>query len=160
MKLIEPTDVCEYRTIDSLDIGSAEIGTSGITILPEIAGYSKKLTLKSSTGDFVKWLSSEKPDLAVKYNKAPKLALHSDHILLPLVLLASDVSIHFYLQLVYDYLCEKAKNLIKGEEVRVRLKVVAKDDKSGKHNELEFEGNQESLSKLLENWDLDRFTND
>ena len=160
MKSITPTDICEYKTLDSLDIGTAKIGATGITILPEKSGHSQEFTLKSHTGDFVKWLKLNNPDLAVEYNTAPTLMLRSDNIWLPLVFLASDVSIPIYLQLVYDYLFEKADRFLKKEEPRVSLTIVTKDKVNGKYNKLKFEGDRDSYNKLIENFNLDKFAND
>ena len=160
MKSITPTDICEYKTLNSLDIDTAEIGATGITILPEKSSYSQESTLKSHTGDFVKWLKINNPDLAVEYNTAPTLNLCSNNIWLPLVFLASDVSTLMYLQLVSDYLSEKAMGLLKGDKLRVNFTVVTKDKVNGKYKKLKFEGDSDSFGKLTESFDLDKLAND
>lgn len=133
-------------------------GTHSIAIVNEPYGEIEENIAKPDTGDFVKWLHESRPDISVRtHEEGKRLVLHSSDYWLPLVFIASDVTLPIYLNLVASYLYDKSKGLLKGESARVHMSAVYEDSKSGTIKKFNFEGDSESLQKAIKKFDLNKF---
>jgi len=94
----------------------------GIAVVHEGYRDIEGSVAQPDSGDFVKWVRANKPDINIDvptYDK--QLVLRSNDYWLPLVFLASDITLPIYLNLVANYLYDKSKGLLKGETQRVDL---------------------------------------
>lgn len=130
----------------------------GIFIAPEEIQSKTQLIIKSEAGYFAKWIKNNYHEINVVLDaQKPKLVLQSHDIFLPLVFLASDVSLPIYLNIVSSYLYEKMKGLLEGEKVHAHFTVVFEDKPNGITKRFDFEGDIDSLQNVIKRFDLNRF---
>lgn len=133
---------------------------NGVCFVPESYGDAAT-SLKADSGDFAKWLRSQRPELHIVVPESvPKIVLHGADVWLPLVYLAGDTSMQVFLNMAASYLYDKAKGALKTDQPRVHMAVVYQDKKQGKTKKFEFSGDQESLARAIKRFDLDNFFND
>lgn len=133
----------------------------GIVVLPEPYREIEGLVVKADAGDFAKWVKSNAPEVGITYSEGySKLTLRSGDYWLPLVFLASDVTLPVYLNIVSNYLYEKMRGALKGDKVRVHLSAIYEDKKKGKFKRFDFEGDAESLKSAIKRFDLNDFLDD
>lgn len=133
---------------------------AGVSFVTEPFGESGS-SLKADTGDFAKWLRGEHPDLPITLPASvPKIVLHGADVWLPLVYLAGDTSVQVFLNMVASYLYDKAKGALRTDQPRVHMSIAYQDKKQGKAKKFEFSGDQDSLAKAIERFDLDNFFDD
>lgn len=136
--------------------------TSGLAFPPESVSQNGTIGLKPDYGDFLKWLKTTHPQVAVTLPPAesPKAVLRSADIWLPLVYLAGDTSVQIFLNMAASYLYDCSKGILKGDVPRVHLSVVYEDHQAGKTKRLEFTGNADELNKVIKKFDPNNFFND
>jgi len=133
-------------------------GSRGLLFVHEPVGEIDDIVAKPDTGEFVKWIKKNNPEVPIetkKYNK--QLVLHSNDFWLPIVFLASDVTLPIYLNLVASYLYDKSKSLLKGEQNRVHFSAVYEDRNTGSTKKFVFDGNEEALQKTIKKFDVNKF---
>ena len=158
MALLE--DKMEYRDADLNDSNSfkeyLDTNPTGLKIV-----HTKRrdnIVEQVETGDFVKWLRINKEGVNVEYEKHDtKFVMNSQEYWFPLVFLANNIALPIYLNIVANYLCEKSKGLLQGENIQAHLNIIHEDKKTGKIKRLDFSGNQEALNSLMKNIDLNKF---
>lgn len=153
-------DIAEIKTLKEDESFKHFLSTKqcGILIAPEETPFCNQLTVKSEAGHFAKWIKNNYHEIDVVLDpEKPKLVLHSHDVFLPLVFLASDVSFPIYLNIVSNYLYEKMKGLLEGEKVHARFSVVFEDKPRGITKRFDFEGDVNSLQKVIKRLDLNRF---
>ena len=159
MSTVEPKNVAEILEPEKSLIDETLItGKNGIVVIPELFGDVDQPIVKADTGDFIKWLKITSPEVEI-FNSVsmPKLVLNSGDYWLPLVFLASDITLPIYLNLVASYLYDKAKGALIGDTTRVHFSAVYEDKKEGKKKQFNFEGDVESLQKTIKRFDLNKF---
>lgn len=130
----------------------------GFLFVHENTFDTEDIAAKPDTGDFIKWLKVNKPDINVDSQKYDKLLfLRSNDFWLPLVFLATDVTLPIYLNIVANYLYDKSKGLLRGEENRIHFSAVYEDRKTGKTKKFIFEGSGEDLNKAIKKFDVNKF---
>lgn len=159
MTFIEPKEVCELSKIENLPIDKSIVsGKNGIVIVPESYGEVGSSVVKADAGDFIKWLKTESPNIETHNDiEVPKLVLRSGDYWLPLVYLANNIALPVYLNLVANYLYDKARGALKGDTTRVHLSAVYEDKEAGVFKKFDFEGDTESLQKAIKRFDLNKF---
>ena len=148
MEFFDDKESCEIVIVDNDEEFRDFLDSNprGLALLPEKHPRCDDLVMRDDVGDFSKWLSQNKPELNVKVHRANKrLMLRSSDYWLPLVFLASDVTLPFYLNLVTSYVYDRMRGALKGEEGRVHLKVMYKDDEEGIIKKFIFDGNVDGL---------------
>lgn len=160
MSILEPKEICEVVAVE--DDGEFRVyrqgNPTGFLMVPERHGQSEGLVLKSDGGDFAKWIRRNAPTIDVRLPSANrKLVFRSGDYWLPLVFLASDVTLQVYLNLVANYLYDKMKGALTRETTRVHLSATYKDNESGIVKRFNFEGDAEALQKVVKKVDLNRF---
>jgi hypothetical protein len=161
MDRLERRDVCEFTEARPSEKSQAFLATGrGLRIVPEPYGEVDSDVLKPDTGDFTKWLRATHPDLRVEVPAARKLVLHSNEIWLPLVLLASDVTLVMYLNVVSNYVYDRMKGAIRGHKARVHCSAEYVDAESGTVKRFDFSGDHESLVAITDKLNLDSFFSD
>lgn len=159
MDRTEHRDVCELvETGPSPDfeefVASAR---GGMRLMPEAYGERKTRVLKSDAGDFAKWLRARHPDVPVEVKEAEKLVLRSSDIWLPLVLLASDITLVMYLNIVSSYMYDRLKGALSRDRTRVHLDVEFQDGESGSVKRFSFEGDHQALKAAIKKFDMNHF---
>ncbi len=79
---------------------------------------------------------------------------------MPLVFLASDITLPIYLNIVANYLYEKMKGALKGEKSRVHLSAMYKNTSDGITKKFEFEGDVDALQKAITKFNLNKYLED
>ncbi len=160
METSDGNEVCELIDIDeSKDFDDfITDGGSGIKIIPEKYGDLDEKVVKSEMGSFSKWIKVNHSEINIDLpTTTPKLVLRSNDYWMPLVFLASDITLSIYLNLVASYIYDRVKGSLKGEKARVHLEAHYKDDKSGVAKAFKYEGNVEGLKESLKKFNLDEF---
>jgi len=160
MHPIDDKNICEELPVDddSDFLNFKRNPKYHIEIVTEPYGDMEEKVAQPDSGDFVKWLHINSPDIEVSVQKSEKqLVLHSNDFWLPLVYLASDVTLQIYLNLVASYLYDKSKGLLKGETARVHMSAIYEDSESGVTKRFNFAGDTESLQKAIKRFDLNKF---
>lgn len=160
MSSLEPKDRAEVMTVeDAAEFRQFQAtGNRGVLIVPETFGEPPRLAVRDSAGDFLKWVRVNAPAVAVEQRQsADRLVLRSADYWLPLVFLASDISVQFYLNLVANFVYDKLKGALKGETIRVRFSAVYEEPQTGVIKRFDFEGDEQALAKTIKRFDLNRF---
>lgn len=130
----------------------------GLRFVPEPYSPDTLPSLPLDSGDFAKWVRQHNPSLAISIPTAtPKVLLRNADIWLPLVYLASDISVQVFLNMAASYLYDKAKGSLKNEQPRVHMRAVYQDKQSGTTKEFEFHGDADALAKAIKKFDLNNF---
>lgn len=115
-------------------------------------------SISHEAGPFRKWMRVYHPEIEVTVpSKATKYDLHDYSIIMPLVSLASDMSLQNYLTLVSEYIKTITSDKLEGETDEVQINALYQDDKKGIKKEFNFKGSQEALQKTIKKFDLNKF---
>jgi hypothetical protein len=133
-------------------------GVRGLRFIPTSREPDDAPSLAADTGDFAKWAREHNALLQIAgLTGAPKLVLKSDDLWLALVFIASDVSLPLFLNMVANYLYDKARGSLRSDPPRVHMSAVYHDAQAGKTKKFEFSGDEESLAKAIKKFDLNEF---
>lgn len=160
MSAIEPKEICEITSVDEHSDFKNYLGSSplGFKIIPMEYFNCDGRVLCSETGDFAKWVRKNNPAINVEIETPDKkLILRSGDYWLPLVFLANDVTLPIYLNIVASYLYEKMKGALKGEKARVHLSAIYENKSEGIAKKFDFEGDIDSLQKVITKFNLNKF---
>ena len=158
MKLL--ADKIEYKDADLNDGNSFKkyVGTNPTGLKIVHAKRGDNIVEQGETGNFVKWLRINNKNINVEYERGTsKLIMESHEIWFPLVFLANNIALPIYLNIVANYLCEKSKGLLQGENIQAHLNLIHEDKKTGKIKRLNFSGNHEALNSVIEKINLNKF---
>ena len=160
MDIFDDKESCEVVIVDDDKEfrNFLNLSPSGISIIPEKYQGCEGLVLKDNAGDFSKWLRKNKPELNVEVRKADKrLVLKSNDFWIPLVFLAQDVALPFYLNLVANYVYDRMKGALRGEKGRIHLEAIYEDKQEGVVKKFRYEGDDDGLQKAIKQFDLNKF---
>lgn len=130
----------------------------GLALVPEPLSNEEGEALKADSGDFRKWMIQQHPDVPVNFpQSARKVVLRGGDIWLPLVFLASDVSVQVFLGLVANYLYDRTRGMLKTDRPRIHFSAVYEEHPGGYTKRLEFSGSPEDLSKVMRRFDANNF---
>lgn len=101
-----------------------------------------------------KWLRQKHPTVPVSMEDAPVVDLQSEEYWLPLVFLATDVTLPFYLNLVANDVYDMARGALKHDQTRVQLEAVHTDPKTGKAKRFSYQGTVDGLKACVKKFDL------
>ena len=163
MSVLEPKEICEIKTVkeDSEFKNYIDSNPNGFKIISSEYPDCEGKVLYSDTGDFSKWVRRSHPNVNVETQKADKkLLLRSGDYWLPLVFLASDITIPIYLNIVANYLYDKMKGALKGEKARVHLSAMYQNTPDGITKKFEFEGDVDALQKAITKFNLNKYMED
>jgi hypothetical protein len=157
---LDDTETCEIVALDeNSDFQSfLQTGLSGLKFVPtKYRSYEGKL-LSPDAGDFSKWLKCNHSEVNLAIDRGDgTLVLRSSDFWMPLVFLASDIALPIYLNLVSNYIYDRMKGALRNEKARVHLEAVFHDDKEGVSKKFRYEGDVESLQKIIKKFDLNCF---
>jgi len=140
----------EEATSDSSFHDYLSKNPSGVRVVVD-ADEKYENALSSDASDFIKWAKQQNTDLRIEMPKFKRVILRrSGDYWLPLAFLANDTTISIYLNIIASYLYDKMKGSLKNDVTRVHFKVVYKDKASGTSKKLSFDGDAETLRKLID----------
>lgn len=141
MNLIDiqvPTpDLIEFTTNDK-----------GLKVVAENYNEIEGKVLFRDTGSLIKWINNNY-NVKINYNhNVKKVSLNNNEYWLPLIYLASDITLPIYLSMVANYLYEQLKGSLEGEKEKsiVHLSIEYKD--GDKYKKLNYDGPVEGLEKF------------
>lgn len=118
-------------------------------------------SIAHQAGDFKKWMKLNHPDVEVIVpNNKPKFDLHDYSLVMPLVNLATNMSLVNYLGLVVAYADYCFRGKLDGESNEVQINVIYEDTELGKKKEFNFKGSKEALESSIEKFNLNEFMDD
>lgn len=132
----------------------------GIFFIPEPYGNTA-LGMKADGPDFAKWLKQNQSSIAISLPPStPKISLHGADIWLPLMYLASDVTMPVFLNLVSSYVYEKIKGNLTQDRTKVHFSAIYESIPDGITKKFEFSGDGDALSKISKQFNLENFYDD
>ena len=118
-------------------------------------------SIAQETGNFKKWMKLNHPDVEVIVpNNKPKFDLHDYSLVMPLVNLATNMSLVNYLGLVVAYADYCFRGKLNGEHNEVQINVFFEDTKLGKKKNFNFIGSKEALESSIKKFNLNEFMDD
>lgn len=151
---------CKLSTVEDPEFANfIKNNPRGITLIPHEYGESKDKVIYADAGDFAKWLRINASQIQVNIPQSNQLALHSCDIWLSLVYLAHDVALPIYLNCVSSFIYNKMRGSLKGEKARVRFSVVYEEAANGITKRFDFDGDSETLQKVIHKFDVNSFLN-
>lgn len=163
MSSLEPEAVREIVDVELDAEFRAYLATSpsGIALRAEPYGEHATPIIKEGAGDFTKWLREAHPDVNVAPPQAgDRLLLHNEDIWMPLVFLATDITLPVYLNIVASYLYDRMRGRLRGEKLRVHLSVEYEDKSSGKTKRFNFAGDSETFKTTIKKIDVNALFDD
>lgn len=115
-------------------------------------------SISNETGPFKKWLKVKHPEveLIVPENKS-KFDLHDYTLVMPLVNLATDMSLVNYLTLVLEYTNYCFKGRLKSDKNEVSINVRYENENTGERKEFNFKGSEVALKASIKKFDVNKF---
>ena len=160
MDKFENNTVCTVTDIDDATdyLEFRQKGAFDLAFVPEPHYREDELLYQPGTAAFREWLQTNKPDLNVEMREGYKHLVFKSaaDIWLPLVYLAADVTLQYYLTLVVSYINDRAKRLLVGEQFRVHLDVEYIEEGDKKEKRLHFDGTGDDLQKVIEKIDVNK----
>lgn len=149
---LSTAEAAEFETI-------AKAYTTGIALVPRPYGADGTPAMHSSGGDFAKWLKHTHKELEVHLPPAatPRVVLRNNDCWLPLIWLGSAVAFPVFLNILSNYLYDRAKGALKGDKPNAHVKVVFKDGETGTLKQFEFEGDEDQLKAVMKKFDPNKF---
>lgn len=112
--------------------------------------------LAVEAGPFKKWLKMNHPEIEVVTPQDTAIFdLHDYSYIMPLVSLASDMTLQNYLALVVQYLETYTSSRLEGESDEVQLSAFYQDGSVTK--EFNFKGTTDGLKASIKKFDLNKF---
>jgi len=152
----------EY-TLEDLDCDARftrfiESSRTAIAIVPEEYGEPRCFAHKAGSGSFGKWIRLHKPQIDVVIIPAhQQIELRSSDFWLPLVYLTQDIALPVYINIASDYIAEKMRNALKGDNPTIHIKAEYQDQKSGTIKRFAFKGDHDALKAVIKKFDINEF---
>lgn len=154
----EGPQMVEFEATDSQS-DFLSTGT-GMRVVPTEFREAGELLHKPEAYNFVKWARLQEPALTISLEDAEVIDLRSDEYYLPLVFLASDVTLPFYLNLAANYVHEMARGALRHDRTSVHLEAVHIDKKAGKMKRFKYSGSEDGLRACVKKFDLESVMRD
>jgi len=156
---LEQKDTTRDKSIETpIDFGDFYEKSNGILCHPEekFRDYEGPV-LKPDTFRFSKWVRQKHSDIHIDVQSAEARAdLRSNDFWLPLVFLASDVSLQVYLNLVAKYIYDIARGALTHDKKSVHLRAIYKNAESNETREFSYDGSVDGLKACIKKVDLNK----
>ncbi|MDY6894379.1 MAG: hypothetical protein SVO01_03025 [Thermotogota bacterium] len=156
---LEPKDTIRDESIEPpIDFANFYEESNGILCHPEekFRDYEGPV-LKPDTFRFAKWVRQNHSNIQIDVQSAEARAdLRSNDFWLPLVFLASDVSLQIYLNLVANYLYDMARGALTHDKKSVHLRAIYKNAKTNETMEFSYDGSVDGLKACVKKVDLNK----
>lgn len=128
-----------------------------VAIIPQDYPDSGTPVLMPDAGDFAKWLKRTHPKIHLYYDKPQaRIVLRAADYWLPLVVLANDITLPVYLNLVSSYVYDKMKGALRGDTAKVHIEAVFADTNSGVYKRFKYDGDVTGLEKVMKKVDVNK----
>lgn len=154
-----PDTINEYQIEDLKDTSAFNIFSAnhskGIALISEPYGEKSQSASYRDAGDFAKWLRIKEPSISLEIKSAePRIVLCSHDIWLPLIYIAENIAVPFFLGLVTSYVYDRCKGALKGDKCTINLRIAYKDKKTKVVKILRYKGNADRLQEIIKQIDL------
>lgn len=145
----------------STEILAFLLGRRGIRIVPDgsFRGF-KGPVHQPEAYNLAKWIRQKEQSISVEIDDAPVVDLRSVDCWLPLVFLATDVALPFYINLVAAYVYDRARGALKHDQPTVHVKAVHRNEKTGVTKLFSYDGPVDGLKACAKKIDLDAMMRD
>jgi hypothetical protein len=159
--IFEPKDTHKIEAISDKHefMSFIEKNPKGILCVPEnVTKQSSHNVVMPQTYDFAKWVIKNKKDIAIDVSQSEGVkSLHSNDFWMPIVFLASDVSVQVFLGLVSSYIYDRIKGALKHDKATVHVEAYYKETTEGVAKKFSYEGSIEGFEKVAKNFNLNKF---
>lgn len=157
--IFDKQDSLSVRTINDLTEYDAFLSSDQKGILcipPSTFNKSQNKAVMPETYNFAKWIKSNNKDINIDVFKSEGVQhLRSGDFWMPVVFIASDVSLQVYLGLVTSYIYDMLKGALKHDKNKVHIKAIYKDS-DGTTKEFSYSGSIEGLEKTIKKVDINK----
>lgn len=136
-----------------------QINTNRILCVPEnVTRQSQYNAVMPQTYDFAKWIRKNKEDITIDVAKSEGIkSLHSHDFWMPIVILASDMSVQVFLGLVSSYIYDRIKGALKHDKADVHVQVYYKETPDGVVKRFSYNGSVEGFEKVAKKININKF---
>ena len=140
-------------------ISLMQINTNGILCVPEnVTRQSQYNVVMPQTYDFAKWIRKNREDFIIDVAKSEGIkSLHSHDFWMPIVILASDISVQVFLGLVSSYIYDRIKGALKHDKADVHVQAYYKETPDGVVKRFSYNGSVEGFEKVAKKFNVNRF---
>jgi hypothetical protein len=160
--IFEPKDTHKFEVIlDNQDFVSFMASNlKGILCVPEnVTEQTPHSLVMPETYRFAKWMKKNS-NIVVEVAKADGVkSLHSFDFWMPIVFLASDVTLPIYLGVVSNYIYDCLRGALKHDRADVHIEAYYKDSHEEHIRKFSYSGSIEGLKKITKSIDLNKFVN-
>ncbi len=159
--VLEPKDIYRIEVInDNPKLTSLmKNNIKGILCVPEnVTRQSQHNVLMPQTYDFAKWLKKNKGDITIDVAESEGVkSLHSQDFWIPIVILASDVSVQVFLGLVSSYIYDRIKGALKHDKANIHVQVYYRETAEEVIKKFSYEGSVEGFEKAAKKFNINTF---
>jgi len=161
--IFEPETICKIEVVgnDSEFMAFFDKHPKGILCVPEsLVGLSQYNVVMPETYRFTKWINKKRKDITINVAQSEGTkSLNSNDFWMPIVFLASDVSLPVFLNLVSSYIYDLMKGALKHDKANIHLKTFFRDDRAAVTKTLSYSGPAEKFLQIAKDGNLDKFIN-
>lgn len=159
--IFESKDTHKVEVIDDNPelISFMQKNPKGILCVPEnITKQSTYNVVMPQTYDFAKWIKKNREDITISVAESEGIkSLHSYDFWMPIVILASDMSVQVFLALVSSYIYDRIKGMLKHDNANVHVQAFYKEAPEGVIKKFSYEGSVEGFEKVAKKFNISKF---
>jgi hypothetical protein len=150
------SDITKIEDIDNAGTYKIEADFD-IAIIPQDYPDSETPVLMPDAGDFAKWLKRTHPKINLYYgNPQTRIVLRAADYWLPFVVLANEVTLPVFLNLVSSYVYDRMKGALRGDSTNVHIEAVFTDTNNGVYKRFKYDGDVAGIEKIMKKVDINK----
>jgi hypothetical protein len=133
--------------------------TKSILCIPEnITKQSSYNIVMAETYDFAKWLRKKRQDISIDVTQSEGIkSLHSNEFWMPIVILASDMSVQVFLGIVSSYIYDRIKGALKHDKSDIHVQAYYKETPDEVIKKFSYDGSVEGFEKVAKKFNVNKF---
>jgi len=159
--IFEPKDTYKIEVINDNPelISFMQENPKGILCVPEnVTKQSQYNVVMPQTYDFAKWIKKNRKDITIDVAESEGIkSLHSYDFWMPIVILASDMSVQVFLGLVSSYIYDRIKGALKHDNANVHVQAYYKETSEGVIKKFSYEGSVEGFKNVAKKFNINKF---
>ena len=160
-RIWETKDVHKIEAIEDNPelVSLVRANTRHILCIPESVGrQSRHKVIMPQTYNFAKWVRKNKTDIAIDVAESEGIkSLHSHDFWIPVVILASDMSVQVFLNLVSSFIYDRIKGALKHDKTDVHVQVYYEETPHGTIKRFSYDGSVEGFEKVARRFKINKF---
>ena len=160
-RIFETKDTHKIEVIeDNPELTSLiRINTKHILCVPEsVTRQSGCKVIMPQTYDFAKWIRKNKADITIDVAEPEGIkSLHSYDFWMPVVILASDMSVQVFLNLVSSYIYDRIKGALKHDKADVHVQAYYEETPHGVIKRFSYNGSIKGFEKVAKRFNMNNF---